>query len=1227
MPSRQLTFHQEIRDAILERERLLLVIGPFAVKSDYVHREWDFAFNQAGKAVTPILREGDYSLLPAELAQLHCEDFRDDTQYQFHLENLVRQLSDFPPQQGKLFGVPSLPRYYVSRPEKIAFIREKIVLWDVPSCVGIHGMGGLGKSVLANAVIRDRQVRETFPDGIVWVRVGPSPNRVGIQRRIHRQLGGDGLIGSEIEGRTKLREVYANKRILLILDDVWQRADVESFDVLEPVSHALITTRDEGLLSTLGIEHHSVDLMTDEEARQLMAKHVDVGLSNLPLEADAVVQRCGRLPLAIALCGGLIRTGEYWSDVLGALQEHDLKFIDDEHPLEEKHRDLWKAIDVSFRHLSKEQQRRFAELSVFPSSVPEASIVTLWSYSGNLGDRQARKLLRQFNQRSLVKIEQLDSGDIYISLHDLLHDFSAMLAERLLLNSSMLHDLVTKAYKKRCSTDWWTGPNDGYFFTHLREHLLLSGGAEELVGLAPQLEWLETKNIYGYTYDLLDDLSAAIDTLSVNDHRRVVMKLIRDAINRDIHFIAEHRADYSQAMFQSLWNMCWWYGTQAEAKQSSEAETDSEKGACISAASLLSLAESWRKQKEQEAGFSWLRSLRPPAWSLGSPLISKLSAVGSKLIFSPDDRIFALSDYPEIKIFNTQTRGCLISIVTAPYLVEDFQFSIDGEFLFALCIDSKYKSWDERTWHLKIWRVLDGAMVESRDLPAACTAFSRAKEQDLIGISLDNGKIEILDIRSGQRLSSIDVGMQLDGFALSARSEIIALIYKDGVLAIKGTAVGESAVKLGNAPQEYGNKGISFIGDSSIFAVVGGDLSLWDAGQRCLVLEAKLKNHGNVQFSRDGSRFVCASPGAFVKIWETNSGALVNKFEELFDIVWDAALSSDGALLLYSTQGSTKLMDISMPNSDTELVGRHIPPAVLRFSPSGDSIVSGAENGSVYVFDVANSEMWGLGGHDGDITGVSFSRDGHWLATECGTVTIVSNPVPFVVLWSRQSEIEAETLRVFSSYYCPTFSGDSQFLVLISTENGSLCIYDLENERENLLLAETFGYTSCIGMAEEASVLVQVLKDGLVVRWDISSNSRTECFRHDGRITAVACSRTGNLIAAASEKDISLWRADHVSFLTFPHGHSTPIGKIFISGSVLVACSQSRITSWNLEDRGIVCQVETDKGISIKKNQVGREIIWRHPAVLKGIEFSESGVFLAGFDDESHLTVFFLEPV
>src|SRR6267142_2378390 len=126
MPSRNLTFHQEIRDAVATHDRLLLVIGPKAVASEYVRQEWQFAWFEAEKVVTPILRLGDYPLAIDELKLVHAEDFRNDADYACHLKELVRILNEPPPHIGKLIAVPSLPAHYLSRTDRLIPLRDAV---------------------------------------------------------------------------------------------------------------------------------------------------------------------------------------------------------------------------------------------------------------------------------------------------------------------------------------------------------------------------------------------------------------------------------------------------------------------------------------------------------------------------------------------------------------------------------------------------------------------------------------------------------------------------------------------------------------------------------------------------------------------------------------------------------------------------------------------------------------------------------------------------------------------------------------------------------------------------------------------------------------------------------------------------------------------------------------------------------------------------------------------
>jgi len=291
--SQGLTFHHEIRNAIAACDRLVLVVGPHAARSEYVRQEWQFAWFDAEKVVTPILRkpkgtaptDEDYGLIPDELRLLHCEDFRDDTRYSEQLEKLITSLSAPPPKLGQLISVPGLPANYLSRTGLLTELRDAVRAGldssaplggtsqhqRLPGIIGrqrmggMAGMGGIGKSVLACLLAHDRKIREAFPDGIVWIALGTSPQIEELLRRVHRSLGGTGAFQTAHEGRMQLQHLLEDKSVLLILDDAWRKADVEAFDVLGPTCRALITTRDAQLLTSLGGTPHLIDLLNDSE--------------------------------------------------------------------------------------------------------------------------------------------------------------------------------------------------------------------------------------------------------------------------------------------------------------------------------------------------------------------------------------------------------------------------------------------------------------------------------------------------------------------------------------------------------------------------------------------------------------------------------------------------------------------------------------------------------------------------------------------------------------------------------------------------------------------------------------------------------------------------------------------------------------------------------------------------------------------------------------------------
>src|SRR5690606_39157498 len=71
---------------------------------------------------------------------------------------------------GRLVNVPPLPPHFLSREPELSALRRKmladlaasVVITGQSKAVGVQGMGGIGKSVLAAVLARDETVRDAF---------------------------------------------------------------------------------------------------------------------------------------------------------------------------------------------------------------------------------------------------------------------------------------------------------------------------------------------------------------------------------------------------------------------------------------------------------------------------------------------------------------------------------------------------------------------------------------------------------------------------------------------------------------------------------------------------------------------------------------------------------------------------------------------------------------------------------------------------------------------------------------------------------------------------------------------------------------------------------------------------------------------------------------------------------------------------------------------------------
>jgi TIR domain/NB-ARC domain len=532
MPSRALTFLKEIREAVRAADRVVVVIGPRCVASDYCRAEWQAALAES-KVVNPLLRLGEHTLLPPELAGLHCPDLTDDARFEQAFEEVVRVLTEpIPPLGALLGGVPDVPPHFQPRPGELSRLAAEVLLDESAPVVltgprrvtMLHGMGGVGKSVLAASFARATTTRRSFMGGVFWLAAGEQTAPAALTAALGGLLGESARDHADLSfSTTRLAAALSALSALIVVDNAWRVEQIEPLvDALGPSCRLLVTSRSAALAAATGARSLRLDVLGEAAALQHLADWSGVAPGDLTRHAQSVAQECGYLPFALALNGAMHARGVGWSELLAALRDAEidyaeLRFKGYPHPT------VLSSIKVSMDALDTEDPAagaRLRELAAFhpEGGIPEAAIATVWAHTGGLAVRHVAKLLARLGEQALVRLEG-EPPARRVLIHDLQYAYLARLTDAAARNASLL-----AAYEQACGGEWTRVAGDGYIHRHLVQHLLDADEASVVYALIDDPTWRTAQLAYDSTASAyLDDLyrawslAADIDTRAARD--------------------------------------------------------------------------------------------------------------------------------------------------------------------------------------------------------------------------------------------------------------------------------------------------------------------------------------------------------------------------------------------------------------------------------------------------------------------------------------------------------------------------------------------------------------------------------------------------------------------------------------------------------------------------------------------------------------------------------------
>ncbi|XP_058209980.1 disease resistance protein RFL1-like [Rhododendron vialii] len=211
--------------------------------------------------------------------------------------------------------------------------------------IGVHGLGGVGKTTLVEEVGKKMRHDGTFKQVPLAV-VSKDLNVKEIQSKLADRLDIELDATSAEKGRaTKLWNKFINgEKYLVILDDIWEEVDIKAIGI--PLVNGsttgckvLLTSRNENLLTRMKVDRSfPIAELPMPEAwtlfKKLTGNSIDESRPEIYYLACEVCKKCKGLPVAINALGAALKgkPDHAWKNALDNLERHMITNIEGINP-------------------------------------------------------------------------------------------------------------------------------------------------------------------------------------------------------------------------------------------------------------------------------------------------------------------------------------------------------------------------------------------------------------------------------------------------------------------------------------------------------------------------------------------------------------------------------------------------------------------------------------------------------------------------------------------------------------------------------------------------------------------------------------------------------------------------------------------------------------------------------------------------------------------------------
>lgn len=1080
------------------------------------------------------------------------------------------------------FMVGQLPADFVHRHKEYNALVE-LLLGDrrqnsVAITTAIRGAGGYGKTTLAMAICTDNLIQMAYPDGILWVTLGESASGklVALIEDCIFELTGErpGYSTQNLRGaQLHLAKALGNQKILLVIDDVWEKDDLAPFIEGGPSCIRLVTTRNRDTLLDFPVETIDVDAMQQDEAEELLSYGLSLEeRTTHRVQLYKIAIRIGKWPLLLRLVNAVIRErmsygtncGKALEDVDRELTEYGLTAFDVENS-EWRNRAVFATLEVSFQQLSTEERARFYELAVFPedTNIPLTILEQYWAYTAAPNPINVKRLTSKLFRFSLLL--DLDTTGHTIRLHDVIRTF---LLDSQRPSNISLHRLLLESYRSREQTDkfkwywtrtdnfennhltWLTIPYDEpYLWDRLAYHLVHAEEIDELIDTALDLRFLATKTYYRTAFLVERDLFTAsqiphskselvkqlyFHMARITDFiERVKPQLSPDYPIRDIALLIYsqiHHLGLFQPFLQQL-------------------------VANLKHPHLLSLH---RLPDLPHPGL--LRTLTGHGLEVAS---CAYSPDGSRMVSASADGTLVIWNTENAQIVSHLSRETRIGLTCCAY-------SPNGDWIVGSYWDGSLVIWDAQIYRKKV------VIHAHTDVAWHCDYSPNGKL--ILSVSTDD-TIRLWDAENGSELRRIEANQQgLRGCAFSPDGRYFLSCGVDKSIKLWDLTGKELKVFLGHSGQVR-DCAFSPNGKNFVSSCDDKTLRIWDVatGETVNVLMGHSRGVTSCNYNPDGSQIASTSYDKTVRIWNAASGIEVYNFEGHVQPVFDCAYHPHGhELASASRDKSVKVWNSYLYERRLILFGHTNKVKCSAYHPDGTKIVSGSYDTTLKLWDVRTGRhILDLVGHENRITDCDFRPD--------GALIVSASQDQRLILWEPTSgEIRGTFTEHSGQVLCCEFSPDGAEVVS-GSDDGALIVWDVNTQSSRLVLKGHHRAINDCCFHSSGTEILSASDDGTIRVWRVKDGKELRYFKFDQPVKNFTLSPDSSMLAVRLQ-DFQTSIINYVTereLLTFPGFRFGATACIFnTDGTELALSSKNKsivVLAPRTGERKFILQGHTDR--------------------------------------------------